>query len=102
MSVSLLIFIVLLILVVVFFKNFYAFVYFVVASDIFLRLVTYLKANIIKDSAFAFLNAIPANVPEIIKSFDLGVLTEFLMFLYIAIYIIFESFMITNFIKRKF
>ncbi|MBR3199213.1 MAG: hypothetical protein IKG27_04285 [Bacilli bacterium] len=102
MSISLLIFIILLVLVIVFFKNFHAFIYFVVSADIFLRLVTYLKANIIKDSAFAFLNAVPANVPEIIKSFDLGVFTEILMFLYIAIYIIFESFMIRNFIKKKF
>ncbi len=102
MSISLIVFIVLLILVIVFFKDFRAFVYFVVASDIFLRLVTYLKANIIKDSAFGFLNAVPANVPEIIDSFDLGVFNEILMFIYIAVYIVFETFMIRSFIKRKF
>ena len=67
MNIPLLIFIILLILVIVFFKDFYAFVYFVVVSDIFLRLVTYLKLNIIKDSALSFLNSIPADVPAIIK-----------------------------------
>ncbi len=102
MNISLIVFIALLILVIVFFKDFHAFVYFVVATDIFLRLVTYLRANIIKDSAFAFLKAVPANVPEIIKSFDLGMFTEILILIYIIVYIIFESFLIRNFIKKKF
>ena len=102
MNISLVVFVLALILVVVFFKDFHAFVYFVVASDIFLRIVTYLKMNIIKDSAFGFLSVIPANVPAIIKSFDLGIFNEILMFIYIVVYIIFESFMIRNFVRRKF
>ena len=102
MSIPLVIFIIALVLVVVFFKDFHAFIYFIVASDIFLRLVTYLKLNIIKDSAFSFLNVIPANVPEIIKSFDLGIFNEILMFIYIIVYILFEGFLIRSFIKKKF
>lgn len=102
MSIPLVIFIIALVLVIVFFKDFHAFVYFVVGADIFLRLVTYLKTYIIKDSAFSFLNAIPSDVPSIIKSFDLGVVTEILIFVYIVVYIIFEIFLIRNFIKKKF
>lgn len=102
MNVSLIVFVLALVLVVVFFKDFNAFVYFVVTADIFLRIVTYLKMNIIKDSAFGFLSVIPANVPAIIKSFDLGMFNEILMFIYIVLYIIFEAFMIRHFIRRKF
>ncbi len=102
MNISLVVFVLALILVVVFFKDFHAFVYFVVMCDIFLRIVTYLKVNIIKATAFGFLSAIPADVPAIINSFDLGVVNEILMLIYIIVYIIFESFLIRSFIKRKF
>ena len=102
MNIPLLIFVVALILVVVFFKDFHAFVYFVVAADILLRLVTYLKTNIIKDSALGFLSAVPSDVPSIISSLDLSVFTEILIVIYIICYIIFEVFLIRNFIRRKF
>lgn len=102
MNWPILIFVLGLILVVVFFKDFHAFVYFIVAVDIFLRLVTYLKVNIIRDTAFEFLNAIPADIPSLINSLDLGAFSEFLMFVYIIAYIIFEGFLIRNFIRRKF
>lgn len=102
MNIPLLIFVLALILVIVFFKDFHAFVYFVVASDIFLRLVTYLKTNIIKDSALGFLSVVPKDVPSIIKSLDLDIFTEILIIIYVICYIIFEGFLIRNFIKRKF
>ncbi|MBR3898328.1 MAG: hypothetical protein IKJ43_03510 [Bacilli bacterium] len=102
MSIPLVIFIIALVLVVVFYKDVRAFVYFVVMTDIFLRLVTYLKINIIKDTAFSFLNAIPADVPDIIRSFDLGVVTEILIFVYVITYIVFEIFLVRLFVKRKF
>lgn len=102
MNIPLLIFVLALALVIVFFKDFHAFVYFIVAVDIFLRIVTYLKINYIKDSALSFLNMVPADVPTIIKSFDLGMFTEFFIIIYVIAYIIFEGFLIRNFIRRKF
>ncbi|MBR3210050.1 MAG: hypothetical protein IKF82_07300 [Bacilli bacterium] len=102
MNISFWIFVLCLILVIVFFKDFRAFVYFVVAADILLRLITYFKANIIKDTAFVFLNSIPNDVPSIIKTLDLGMFNEILIFIYVVIYMVFEGFLIRNFIKRKF
>ncbi|MDD6323905.1 MAG: hypothetical protein PUA73_04820 [Bacilli bacterium] len=102
MTIPTIIFILILILVVVFFKDFHAFVYSVVTIDIFLRIWTYLKLNIIKDTAFTFLSVIPSDVPAIINSFDLGFFNDILMFLYIIVYIVFEGFMISKFIHRKF
>ncbi len=102
MTIPTIIFILILILVVVFFKDFHAFVYSVVTIDIFLRIWTYLKLNIIKDTAFTFLSVIPSDVPAIINSFDLGFFNDIFMFLYIIVYIVFEGFMISKFIHRKF
>ena len=102
MSAALVIFLILMVLVIIFYKDFNAFIHFVVGADILLRIVGYLKANIIKDSAFSFLNVIPSDVPDIIRSFDLGALTEIFIFLYVVIYIIFEVHIVRNFIKKKF
>lgn len=102
MSIPLIVFIIILVLVIVFFKDFHAFVYSVVTIDIFLRIVTYLKMYIIKDTAFGFLNYIPADVPSIIKTLQLGMFNDVLMFLYVVVYMVFEGFLISKFINRKF
>lgn len=102
MTIPVVVLIIALILIIVFFKDFRAFVYAVVTIDIFLRIVTYLKTYIIKDTAFGFLNYIPESIPAIIKSFDLGMFIDIIMFLYIVIYIIFLGFMISKFVNRKF
>lgn len=102
MNISFIVFVIALVLVVIFFKDFNAFVYFVVMTDVFLRIVTYLKINIIKDTAFGFLKLIPADVPSIIRAFDFGVFTEILLLIYVIVYIIFEGLLIRTFVRRKF
>ena len=102
MSVPLLIFIIALIFIVFFYKDVHAFVYFVVIIDIFLRIITYLKLNILRADAFGFLNYIPENIPSIWSPFITGTFSEILMATYIIVYIIFEVFVIIKFVKRKF
>ena len=102
MTVQLIVFILALVAVIFFFKNFNACVYFVVMVDIFLRIVTFLKLNYLKDDAFSFLNIIPENVLDIVNSFELGVFNELLIIVYIMIYIVFEVLLVRFFIKRKF
>lgn len=102
MTVQLIIFLIALAAVIFFFKNFNACVYFVVIVDIFLRIVTYLKLNYLRSDAFSFFDFIPASVPSIINSFELGVFNEVLMMIYLVIYIIFEVLIIRFFVKRKF
>lgn len=102
MTVQLLIFILALVAVIFFFKNFNACVYFVVMIDIFLRIVTYLTQHYLRADAFSFLDAVPSDVLAILNSFDLGVVNEILVIVYIIIYIIFEVLLIRFFIKRKF
>lgn len=102
MTVQLLIFILALVAIIFFFKNFNACVYFVVMIDIFLRIVTYLKLNYFRADAFSFLEAIPSNVLDMFNGFELGMVNEILTIVYIIIYIIFEVLLIRFFIKRKF
>lgn len=102
MNIALIVLLIAMVLVIVFYKDFRAFVYFVVFADIFLRIVSYLKTNIIKDTALSFFDFVPASIPSIIDSFDLGIFNEILLFIYFIVYIIFEIFIIRLFIKRKF
>lgn len=102
MTVQLLIFILALVAVIFFFKNFNACVYFIVMVDIFLRIVTYLMEHYFRADAFSFLDAIPSNVLEILNSLELGAFNEILVIMYVIIYIIFEVLLVRFFIKRKF
>lgn len=102
MSIEFIIFLVALLAIIIFFKNFYSCVYFVVIVDIFLRVVTYLKDNFFRADVFDFLNYVPGSVAHIIKSFDMAIFTEILLFVYILMYIIFEIIIIKQFIKKRF
>ena len=98
MTIQLLIFVLALVAIIFFFKNFNACVYFIVMVDIFLRIVTYLTAHYFRADAFSFLDSIPESVLAILNSFELGVINEIL----VIIYIIFEVLLIRFFVKRKF
>ncbi len=102
MQVQFIIFLIALIAVIVLYKSFNATVYFVVMIDIFLRIFSYLKAYVLKDGAFDFLGVIPASVPDILNSIDVGMMNDILIFVYIIIYIVFEVLIIKTFIKKKF
>lgn len=102
MTVQLLVFILALVAVIFFFKNFNACVYFVVMVDIFLRIVTYLKLHYFRADAFSFFDVVPANVLDLLNSFELGSFNEILVIVYIIIYIIFEVLLIKFFIKKSF
>ena len=65
MTIPVIVLIIALVLIIVFFKDFNAFVYAFVMIDIFLRIVTYLKMYIIKDNAFGFFNFIPENIQTV-------------------------------------
>ena len=102
MTIQLLIFIIALGAIIFFFKNFNACVYFIVMVDIFLRVLAYLIQHYLRADAFSFIESLPSSVLEILNSFEVGVLNEILVIIYIIIYIIFEVLLIRFFIKRKF
>ena len=81
MTIQLLIFVLALVAIIFFFKNFNACVYFIVMVDIFLRIVTYLTAHYFRADAFSFLDSIPESVLAILNSFEF-----FQDFLYLSHY----------------
>ena len=102
MTIELIVFIIALVAIIFFFKNFNACVYFIVMVDIFLRVVTYLIEHYLRADAFSFLESLPSSVLDILNGFSAGIVNEILVIVYIIIYIIFEVLLIRFFIKRKF
>lgn len=102
MIVQLIIFLVCLGLVIFFCKNFNACVYFIVMCDIFFRVVTYLKMNILRTDAFKFLSYVPNDIPSIIRSFNIGQFEDVFIAIYVIVYIVFEVILIRNFIEKNF
>lgn len=102
MTIQLIILVLALAAIIFFFKNFNACVYFIVMADVFFRIVTYLKVNVLRADAFSFLGVIPESVPDIIKSFDLGAANEILIALYVMVYIVFEILLVSLFVNKRF
>lgn len=89
--------------IVFFFKRtFSGFIYAVGMVDIFLRILAFLKGQLLGGEALAFVNRwFPASIPAIIRNYTEGALTTVLLWIYVVIMIIFEVYVIKEFIKRR-
>ena len=89
--------------IVFFFKRtFSGFIYAVGMVDIFLRILAFLKGQILGGEALEFVNRwFPESIPAIIERYTDGVLTTVLFWVYVVIMIIFEVYIIKGFIKKK-
>ena len=97
MYIDLIVLIVLILLVIMFFRQFSSFVYFIAIADIFLRILTFIGENIP-----AVINKyIPKSILAIIGSYTSGLLYTILAWVFVVIMIIFESYIIKFFIKKK-
>lgn len=102
MYIDLIILIVLISLVIIFFKSFSSFVYFFAITDILLRILTLIKLNIpLKDIAAVIDNYIPASIPTLIAKYISGIPYTIFLWGYIIIFIIFETYIIKTFWKKK-
>ena len=99
---DLIILVVLIGIVIFFFKQFSSFVYFVMISDIFLRLM-HMIAGLLKITEFTnFVNQyIPDSIPEIINTYSSGIFNTLLILGYIILIIIFEFYTIRIFFKKR-
>ena len=100
---DLVIVIVLLLIVVLWFKSFNSFVYFLALIDIFLRIYTFIRLNIGIPEISNFLARlnIPASIPAILGAYSNGIFYTILICGYIIIYIIFEWYIIKTFFHKK-
>ena len=95
MYIDLIVLIVLILLVIMFFRQFSSFVYFIAIADIFLRILTFIGENIPLADVSAVINK------YIIGSYTSGLLYTILAWVFVVIMIIFESYIIKFFIKKK-
>ncbi len=102
MYIDLIVLIVLIAIVIVFFKNFSSFIYFFAIVDIFLRVFTLIKLNIpLQDIAAVIDNYIPASIPSLVGKYITGIPYTIFIWCYIVIFIIFETYIIKTFWKKK-
>lgn len=102
MYIDLIVLIVLLLLVIMFFKRFSSFVFFIAIMDIFLRIITFIKYNIgLKDVSAIIGKYLPESIIAIIHKYSSGIVATILDWAFVVIMIIFLSYIIKIFIKKK-
>lgn len=89
--------------IVFFFKRtFSGFVYSVAMIDIFLRILAFLKAQLLNGNILIFLNKwFPVSVPAMIDKYTDGILYSILLWVYVGIMIVFLFYTVRIFIKKK-
>ena len=104
MYIDLVVLIVLLIIVVMFFKRFSSFVFFIAIIDITLRILAFIKNNIgLKDISNIISKYLPESIFDIINKYtsNIEILNIILKWTFVIIMIIFLSYIIKIFWKKK-
>ena len=99
---DLVVLIVLMGVVIFFFKKIRHFIYFIAIVDIFLRIVTFIKSQITNYQIYAFLHKyFPTSSPGILNNYSSGILNTGLIWLYVIGMIMFEFYIIKAFFRKK-
>lgn len=102
MYIDLIVLIILILVVVMFFKRFSSFVFFMAIIDIFLRIMTFIKNNIgISDISNIIGKYLPESIIHIIHKYTNGIVSTVLDWCFVVIMIIFLSYIIKIFLKKK-
>ena len=102
MYIDVIVFVILLVLVVMFFKRFSSFVFFVAIFDILLRILTFIKNNIgMVDISMIIGKYIPSGILGIIAKYTDGIVTTILNWGYVGIMTIFLFYITKIFIHKK-
>lgn len=89
-------------IVIFFFRRFSSFIYFIAIADIFFRIVTFIKIELTKGDVYAIINKyIPSSIPALLDNYSSGLLYTILVWLYVVAMIIFESYIIRTFFRKK-
>ncbi|MFA5604081.1 MAG: hypothetical protein WDA12_04475 [Bacilli bacterium] len=83
------------------FKKFDTFVYSLAALDIFLRIVHFLKGNLMSAEIYQFINQnFPTSIPSLINKYTNGIFNEVLIWIYVINFIVFEIYIIKKILDR--
>ena len=102
MYIDVIVLVFLIVLVVMFFKRFSSFVFFMAIVDILLRILTFIKNNIgLSDVSALIGKYIPASIPAIIDKYCNGIINTILQWAFVILMCIFLGYIIKIFIKKK-
>lgn len=101
MYIDLIVIIVLLILVLVVFRKFSSFVYAMAIIDIFLRILTFIKYNTVKELKDLIARFFPESIPSIIRHYTNGILCDLIIWAYVIVFIIFLGYITSYFIRKR-
>ena len=99
---DLIILIILIGIVIFFFRRFSSFIYFIAITDIFFRIITFIKIELTSGDIYAIINKyIPASIPTLLSNYSSGLLYTILVWLYVVAMIIFEFYIIRIFFRKR-
>ena len=102
MYIDVLVLVILMVIVIMFFKRFSSFVFFMAIVDIFLRILAFIKNNIgLPDVSALIGKYFPANIPAIIDKYCNGLVNTILQWAFVIIMCIFLSYIVKIFIHKK-
>lgn len=102
MYIDAIIIVLILALVLMFFRRFSSFVFSIAIIDIFLRILTFIKHNIGLPDVSALINKyIPENIIAIINKYTSGIVATILEWAFVIIMIIFLVYIIKIFASKK-
>lgn len=94
--------IILLAVVIFFFRRFSCFIYFIAIVDMFLRILAFIKNNVNVPELYALINKyIPESIPAIMGRYTSGIIFTILMWVYVIIFCIFLFYSTRILFKKK-
>ena len=94
--------IVLMAVVIFFFKRFDSFIYFIAVVDIFLRILTFIKIHVPVPELKALIGRyFPESIPAIIKKYTSGIVNTIFIWVYAIIFMIFLFYTARIFFRKK-
>ncbi len=98
---SLIILLVVLVLILVVCRNFASFLYAFAISDIVLRIIAFINSQLNVASVNNILNKFPNSIEAMIAADSSGVIYTVLMWIYVALYMVFVSYLIPTFFRKR-
>ncbi len=95
------IFIILLVVVICFFRSLYNTVYFVAIVDIGLRILSFIRDHTFIEVKAFLAKYFPSNIPDIIDNYAKGDLYLILVWIYVIVMSIFLYYTVRYFIKKR-
>ena len=101
MYIDLIVVLVLLAIVIFFFRKFSSFVYAFAIIDIFLRILTFLKYNTVPEIKELIGKYFPESIPHIIHNYSHGIVYTILIWVYVIIMAIFLGYVTHYFVHKR-